>query len=271
MFHTMHDNDDNHENHDDNGNHEKSTFTTTCVMNSSGDERCGGVFMGGAFILAGTAFLIEHLGYLPDGIASAWSLWPALLIWGGVVNFLLLGRGGHIGWGVGLLAAGALLGADKLGYVELQWGLLWPALIIAAGLAIVWGTFFSSKKHHKKDGQRIEAGRFETNIVMGGREDTVTSREFEGGAISCVMGSLELDLRDAEIRGEEAVLDVKVIMSGVQLLVPPHWEIVSRCSPVLGEIENKARKAAVPRQDGRPVKRLVIQGTIIMGGMEIRL
>ncbi len=265
MFHTMHD--ENHEN----GNHETSTFTTTCAINADGDERTGGVFMGGAFILAGTAFLVEHLGYLPDGIASAWSLWPALLIWGGVVNFLLLGRGGHLGWGLGLLAAGAVFGAEKLGYVELQWGLLWPALIIIAGLAIVWGTFFKKKGRHKKDGSRIETGRFETNIVMGGREDTVTSREFEGGAVSCVMGSLELDLRDAEIRGEEAVLDIKLVMGGITLFVPPHWEIVSRCSPVLGEIDNKARKPAAPREDGRPVKRLILQGTIVMGGMEIRL
>ncbi|PKN46572.1 MAG: hypothetical protein CVU59_05695 [Deltaproteobacteria bacterium HGW-Deltaproteobacteria-17] len=265
MFHTMHD--DNH----GNDNHEKSTFTTTCADNCGSDERTGGVFMGGAFILAGTAFLVEHLGYLPDGIASAWSLWPALLIWGGVVNFLLLGRGGSFCWGVGLLGAGAVFGAENLGYLDLRWGVLWPVLIIVAGFMIVWGTFFSRKKHHKKDGQQIETGRFETNIVMGGREDTVTSREFEGGAVSCVMGSLELDLRDAEIRGEEAVLDIKLVMGGVTLFVPPHWEIVSRCSPVLGEIENKARKAAAPRQEGRPVKRLILQGTIIMSGMEIRL
>jgi len=262
MFHTTH---DEHEENSQNG------YKTTCMVTHSGDERCGGVFMGGAFILAGTAFLVEHLGYLPAGVSSAWSLWPALLVWGGLVNFLLLGRGGSPGWGVGLLAAGALLGADKLGYVELQWGLLWPALIIFAGLAIVWGTFFHKKKARQKDGQEIESGRFETDIVMGAREDTVSSRQFEGGRISCVMGGLELDLRDAEIQGEEAVLDVKLIMGGIELYVPPHWEIVSRCSPVLGEIENKARKGASLREDGHPVKRLVIQGTIVMGGMEIRL
>jgi hypothetical protein len=269
MLHTLHDGHEENQNHDTkNGN---TTFTTTCGVTCGGDERTGGVFMGGAFILAGTAFLLQHLGHLPPGITSAWSLWPALLVWGGLVNFLLLGRGGSLCWGVGLLAAGALFGAEKLGYVDVRWGLLWPALIIFAGLAIVWGTFFHKKAPHKKDKGEIDAGRFETNIVMGGREDTVTSREFEGGSISCVMGGLELDLRGAEIKGEEAVLDVKLIMGGIELFVPPHWEIVSRCSPVLGEIENKARKAVAPREEGRPVKRLVIQGTVVMGGMEIHL
>ncbi len=260
MTHTM---------HDENGSENKTRYNTTCAVHCSSDERCGGVFMGGAFILAGTALLLDRLGYLPLEVGSVWSLWPVLMVWGGVVNFLLLGRGGSPGWGLGLTAAGGLLLADNLGYVDLRWALIWPALFIAAGVAIVWGTFFHKKKGHGKEKGEIAAGRFETNIVMGAREDTVTSREFEGGSISCVMGGLDLDLRGAEIRGEEAVLDVKVVMGGVELAVPPHWEIVSRCSPVLGEIENKARRPGMPVEDGRPVKRLVIAGSIVMGGMEI--
>ncbi len=260
-----------HTTHDENGNENKTQYNTTCTVHCSSDERCGGVFMGGAFILAGTAFLLDRLGYLPVEVDSVWSLWPALLVWGGLVNFLLWGRGGSPGWGLGLTAAGALLLADNLGTVDLRWGLIWPALIIAAGVAIVWGTFFHKKSSHGKEKGEISAGRFETNIVMGAREDTVTSREFEGGSISCAMGGLELDLRGAELLGEEATLDVKVVMSGVTLFVPPHWEIVSRCTPVLGGVENKARRPGAPAVEGLPVKRLVITGSIVMGGLEIRL
>ncbi len=244
-----------------------SSGSTNCTINCT-TEHCGGIFFGGVLILAGVAFILAHLGRLPAGFTSAWQLWPALLVWGGICNLATIRHGGSLAWGLGLVGAGGALLASKAGIIALSWSLIWPALLIFAGIMVVWGTFFHKSKKWHTFSKDIHTGRFETSIVMGAREDSVTSREFEGGYIHCVMGGIELDMREAEILGNEAVLDVKVVMGGIELFVPPHWEVVSRCTPMLGGVENKTRSTAGSET---PTKRLIINGAVIMGGIEIRL
>ena len=61
----------------------------------------------------------------------------------------------------------------------------------------------------------------------------------------------------------EAVLHLSIIMGGVEIRVPREWSVVVGGSPVLGGIEDKT----VPPMT--PGKRLVIEGSVIMGGVEI--
>ncbi len=232
--------------------------------------RGGGIFMGGAFIIVGAAFLMAQTGHLPPGINSAWDMWPALLLWGGLVNLLRIPWGGSPGCGILLTAVGGAFSADALGYVDLRWELIWPALIILVGLMIFVGTVFGRRSKRRKVQSSVNNARFETDIVMGGGEDEVHTQEFEGGYVSCVMGGLDLDMRAAEIKGDEALMEVRLIMGGLELHVPPHWEVISRCSPVMGAVENKIRRFAGQKEaEGRPPKRLIIDGTVVMGGIEI--
>jgi predicted membrane protein len=88
------------------------------------------------------------------------------------------------------------------------------------------------------------------------------SQEFTGGDISAVMGAVEIDLRQAAI-ATEAVLHLSIIMGGVEIKVPRDWSISVNGSPMLGGIEDKT----VPPMT--PGKRLLIEGSVIMGGVEI--
>jgi predicted membrane protein len=77
------------------------------------------------------------------------------------------------------------------------------------------------------------------------------------------MGGLEIDLHNASIKGE-AVIDIFAMMGGVEMRVPEDWLVVIEGFPFMGGYENKTH---APKDT---TKRLVIKGTAVMGGVEIK-
>jgi predicted membrane protein len=243
--------------------------TKSCSRDRCGSKKGGGLFMGGAMMLFGGAFLLEQTGHL--GGFSAWQLWPIVLVWGGLLRlFGQIRCGGNVTCGLVLLAVGGGILANNFGLIDLKWSVIWPALLILLGILIFIATIRTPgrRKSHKNADDLIVDSTFDSSLVMGGREDEIHSKEFENANISVIMGGLELDMRNADIKGEEATLNIRVIMGGVELWVPEHWEVMSRISPVMGGVENKVRRRVV--SDESPVKRLIIDGNIVMGGVEIQ-
>ena len=78
------------------------------------------------------------------------------------------------------------------------------------------------------------------------------------------MGGINLDLRDATMEGSEATIDVSTLMGGVNIRVPRKWRVVNRIVPVMGGVKDSTESPA----EGSP--RLVLQGVVLMGGLEIR-
>jgi hypothetical protein len=87
------------------------------------------------------------------------------------------------------------------------------------------------------------------------------------------MGGAQLDLRQAIIPpGEEAALDIFIVMGGCEIFVPPTWTVETPLVPVMGGVDDK-RLPPLPGADnlgGRPAPRLVLRGLILMGGIEIK-
>lgn len=110
----------------------------------------------------------------------------------------------------------------------------------------------------------MDSSRIDTVAVMAGstlRDDTA---DFQGGEVTVVMGGLEIDLRNAAMLQPEAVLNVFVLFGGLVVKVPTGWSVVSRGAPILGGLEDKT----VPGMAA--THRLVIDGYVIMGGVEIK-
>ena len=88
---------------------------------------------------------------------------------------------------------------------------------------------------------------------------------FRGAETTAFMGGCELDLRDALMGpGELAVIDVFVVMGGVNIFVPPHWTVSQEVVPLMGGVHDKTR--SVP---SNPAQHLLVRGTVVMGGVEI--
>jgi predicted membrane protein len=112
--------------------------------------------------------------------------------------------------------------------------------------------------------RRAEAGEstFSDTAFLSGVDRKYTSTTFQRGDAEAFMGGIELDFREAMIEGEEARLDVSAVMGGIKVRVPRSWNVVNRVVTTLGGVKDRTRSS-----DGN--KRLVIEGTVVMGGLEI--
>jgi hypothetical protein len=99
--------------------------------------------------------------------------------------------------------------------------------------------------------------------VMSGVNRVNASPGFRGATLTAVMGGCEIDLRQAEIASGEAVVDVFAVWGGIELKVPGHWVVVNQVVPILGGVDQKSRAS---NPDG---PRLIVRGTVVMGGVDI--
>ena len=106
----------------------------------------------------------------------------------------------------------------------------------------------------------------DTISVFGSVRRIVVSKNFKGGDITCFFGGAEIDLTQADITGT-VLLDVTAVLGGAKLIIPPHWDIKSEVSAVLGSIDDKRQ---VQGNLIDPNKVLLIKGTAFMGGIEIK-
>jgi predicted membrane protein len=223
----------------------------------------------GLFIVAfGVLALLDNLNIIGGHVIQAW--WPMVFVALGVMRLVQWPSAHAIVFSLGLMALGAAMTASNLGLLQFHARDWWPVLVIFVGASLVmrgfspgasdgrWGRLRG--RHHD---ERLEHGaRIDASAVMSGLVLRNDSQDFQGGEISTVMGAVEIDLRQAAITNE-ARLHLSIIMGGVEIKVPRDWSITIVGTPTLGGIEDRTVPPATP---GR---RLVIEGSVIMGGVEI--
>jgi len=225
-----------------------------------------GLVWGALIVAAGVALLLDHMGFIYIG--SLFQFWPMILIFFGVGH--LFTRSNRA-WGAILIVVGAIFQLNNLGLTHLRFSDMWPLAIIAVGLVLMWGALKppivlkggSSTDNYSPD-------MFNATAIFGGIERNIKSQAFRGGRATCIFGGTELDLRDANIDGEEATIEVNCIFGGAEIRVPEAWNVHSMGNPVLGGYSDKTHISAAPDPTGAKRKTLIITGTVIFGGVEIR-
>ena len=239
------------------------------MVNSICVRRQRGRVVFGLFVLAfGVLALLDNLNIIGGHVLQAW--WPMVFVALGVMR-LVQGPSAHaVVFSIGLIALGGAMTASNLGVLQFHARDWWPVLVIFVGASLVvrgfrpattdgrWGRL----RGHRHD-ERLEHGaRIDASAVMSGIVLRNDSQDFQGGDISTVMGAVEIDLSQAAIAGE-ARLHLSIIMGGVEIKVPRGWSITIVGTPTLGGIEDRTLPPLVPGP------RLVIEGSVVMGGVEI--
>jgi predicted membrane protein len=239
-----------------------------------GHRQVGRIVFGLFIIVVGLFALLDNLHLFDSHLVQPY--WPLVFV---ALGALKLGQNelARRRWlGVAFIAVGAAMTANNLGLIRFQVRDWWPLLLVGAGLLVIFkrGDGPRGRWRHRRhvpgalgcDGrhdERVEHGaRVDASAVMSGIVLKNDSQAFQGGEISTVMGAVEVDLRQASIAGE-ARLHLSVIMGGVEIKVPRDWSISIAGTPTLGGIEDKT----IPPM--APGKRLVIEGSVVMGGVEI--
>jgi len=220
-------------------------------------------------VLLGTGFLLNVFHILPFG-EYVGMYWPSLLM---LVALIQLATRSSSFTGAGILfTVGALLQANKLGWIDHFWSAFWPIVLIIIGISMLLNlndkkkvALFSDLRTASGD----EAGlhSLDQSSIFSNNEVRSSSRMFRGGSTNTIFGSMEIDLRDAEIDGQQALLDTNVIFGSTEIRVPPHWHVVTQGAPVLGNIENRANTGRDTNVVGPT---LVIKSSVILGSLEIR-
>jgi len=226
----------------------------------------GGMIMGGIFVLVGIVFLLDHVGII--SIGNPFRFWPLAIVMAGLLNF----TSGRRSWGALLMCAGAVLQLNELGFTHFGWNQLWPMLLIALGIFVFWGSLEWRNKPTASSPSSTNADPRTTlneAVVFGGLERRMTSQDFQGGDVTAIFGGVELDLTEANIQANEATLAITTIFGGVEIRVPPTWQVAFRGAPIFGGIEDKTRTARV-NDPTHNLKTLIITGAVIFGGLEIK-
>ncbi|MFA9219056.1 MAG: LiaI-LiaF-like domain-containing protein [Sphingomonadaceae bacterium] len=222
------------------------------------------VMVGVLVIGLGLLFLLDNLGFLDFDFTLHFL--PLLVTVFGILKIVQARSTQGVVVGALMVVGGVLLTMRSLGFLLISWRTLWPLILIAVGVSVVYRSVIAQRQavrpldFHAKvaDDSIINA-----TVVMGGYTRRLVTPDFRGGEITTIMAGCELDLRQSSINGD-AVLNVFALFGGIQIKVPPDWTVVLRGTPILGGFEEKT----VLPPDGS--KRLIVQGYAIMGGVEVR-
>lgn len=215
-----------------------------------------GIILIGILFLLGNFDIIDPHEYL--------RFWPAILIVIGISYLIQCQQGSGRMWGIILTFIGSAMLLDRMYFIRFSLWDYWPLILVFVGLMmIVRSSVFRQHNPHQFPESSDAINYIKTIAVMGGFRRMNNSQEFKGGELTAIMGGLEIDLREASIKGE-AVIDVFAIMGGMEIRIPEDWVVIIEGFPFMGGFEDKTR----PPKDS--TKRLIIKGTAVMGGVEIK-
>ncbi|MEY4877146.1 MAG: hypothetical protein RL708_2295 [Bacteroidota bacterium] len=252
-----------------------TNYQNDFCIDSENTRRKGRIFTGVAFIVGGVLYILNHanLLQLPYWFFS----WKMLLILVGLFvgvkhNFR------HASWLI-LVAIGGwgLLTRDI--FPELHLGdFFFPAVLILIGLLFIikpkrrfhpsWHQHFKNRRQFKQQFTDASSEDYiDFNVVFGGIKKNVFSKNFKGGEINNVFGGSEINLTQADFTGTIR-LEINNVFGGTKLIIPPHWQIKSEITAVMGSVED--RRTIQPATGVAADKIIILEGNTFFGGIDIR-
>ncbi|MBC8054303.1 MAG: hypothetical protein H7Y13_14680 [Sphingobacteriaceae bacterium] len=242
-------------------------------------------WVGIALLIFGAILLLQSLGlFIPDWIIS----WPMFLIVAGIFTgqrHQFRNPTSYIMIIIGVI----FLGDEIFPRADFDDFVL-PVAIIGVGMYLIigkkkitnWGKEgdFSRPvdvgwdKRVNEDNEPIvppvSSGDDYLDIVsiFGGVKKNIVSKNFQGGEIVTIMGGAEIILTQADMVSTRVELEITQVFGGTKIIVPPHWKVSSDLVAVFGGIEDKRPFMAENALSHE--KHLVIKGTSIFGGIDIR-
>jgi Cell wall-active antibiotics response 4TMS YvqF/Domain of unknown function (DUF5668) len=205
----------------------------------------------GAVLLAGNLGVIDaHFVFRNFG--------PVVLFVLGVA-LLMRRRHDQVLLGLVLMFVGAWGFATQQQWIKIHfWAVIGPMLLVLAGGSVVWRAFNRPLPEGAGDAY------IRSFSLFSGAELRPTV-PFEGADLTAVMGGAKIDLSNAPMAGDTAVIDVFALMGGAEIFVPRDWDLTVKVVSLMGGVADKRRPATVPA-----TKHLILQGMVVMGGVEIK-
>lgn len=212
----------------------------------------GGLVFGVLLMVAGVLFLLDNLGMVDVEPYFEW--WPLALIAIGIGELFRGSRSGAVIW----FAVGGWFLLNNFDLIDANpFEILWPALWITVGGILVWQSF--TQPRIVPGGERMSAF-----AVMAGNVQRAAGAPVRSVQATAVMGGCDIDLRRMAPGDRETVVDLFAMWGGIEIQIPEGWALVNQVTPIIAAVEDKTAPAAPD------APRVVLRGTLVMGGVEVR-
>lgn len=216
------------------------------------------LLIGLVIIVVGVIALLMNLGYHVN--INLWDYWPLILVLIGLSRLFQPREYRNLWFGLVFTAVGVLFLLDNFGLIHFGFSELWPFILVIVGIAILRHGYGGSRD------RATDSDYIDHSAILGGGEYRYTSKTLKGGKLFGFMGGCEVDLRQADIQGDGMTIDVFIVMGGVEIKVPESWQVTVQGLPLMGGLSNNTSRG----QEVAPGKKLLVKGTAIMGGIEVK-
>jgi predicted membrane protein len=218
----------------------------------------GRLLVGLLFIAGGLLFTAANLGFVQ--VREVWRFWPLVFVAIGLLrlvsrNFLA---------GFIFIGVGTLLLLREFDLVWFRLSMLFPLIFVLVGLNIVAEHW--RRRSPPPAGDGAPGGTVSEWAIFGGGKRRIQTQDFRGGQANAMFGGFEIDLRDAQMAGDSAAIDVFCFCGGGEIRVPESWNVSLKAVAIFGGQDDKTR----PPAPGVPHKELLVTGFILFGGLGVK-
>ena len=216
-------------------------------------------WLGLILIFLGVLFVLNNAGVVEIGFGELIATyWPLILIFVGLYN-LFTNPAGRVG-GIIVLLMGGLFLARNLDQLEIfDYVSFWALLLIIFGL---WLFLRGGQGSTKVDVETLNLIN-----IFSGSSSKIVSDNFKGGSSISVFGGADIDLREADIDGKEARLDVFAMFGGSDIHVPRNWKVIVKGIPLFGGWDDNTSFSGEESKEESPT--LIINCMAIFGGIDV--
>lgn len=221
-------------------------------------------------VFLGIIFLLEQVGFNIVGTFFAllgfW--WPLLVIAGGVLA--LMRR--HTVFGLLLLGLGIIWLVSNLFNIH-AWNIVLPVAAILIGLKLLKPSKNSNDRviSEHSPAQMEEAveelhdvGSIDEVVVLSSARRRIITNELKSGKISCILGSLELDLSQAKVT-HDVSLQMQCVLAGIKVVVPKDVIVSLKGDSVIGHWDYIPPSRTIKKG----VSTITFEGKTVLGEVEI--
>lgn len=212
----------------------------------------GGVVFGFLLLGAGLLFLLDNMDLVDARPWLEW--WPLALVAVGVGEMFGGSRVGAAIW----IAIGGWFLLNNFDLLEVNpFEIFWPTLWIVVGAILVWQAVTQPQL-------APGAERMNAFALMAGNVQRSAGAAVGTVQATAIMGGCEIDLRRMAPGQRETVVDLFAMWGGIEIEIPEGWAVENRVTPIIAGVEDKTAPAAPD------APRVILRGTVVMGGVEVR-
>ena len=219
------------------------------------------ILLGVLLIGLGVVFAVNSLGIAEiDIFFDGW--WTLFIIIPSVCG--VISDRDKTGAIIGLvIGAALLLSAQGIIDFSMILKLVFPIILVTAGVSIIFKGFFKKAKENSELPPSVKPVR-EYAATFSGQDIKFDGEVFEGAELTAAFGGIKCDLRGAVI-AEDVVINATATFGGIDILVPDGVNVKIRSSALFGGVSDKKKRVNI---DG--AKTLYINADAVFGGVDVK-